>query len=516
MRKKRTIRLPCLLLAGLGGITLVAIIAIGLAAQPLPGPAAIATDPPTAAPTAPVPPPATPLEQQGAALRPRFRAELNGLAQAPRYFIQASVDPRTGQVTGQMSVQYTHRGAQPLTELVFRLLPNAQAIYGGGSLSVANVAQNGRSLQTTLAQGRTVLRAPLLQPLQPGQTITLSLAFRAQVPAGSGQGYGIFSRSRESLSLAGWYPLLAPYQDGWQTPPVPAVGDAMWAETSLYDVRLIVPSGYEVVSTGTALEWQDRAGQSTWHIVSGPAREFALAMSDRFEQRETQVDGVRLRLYTLPARAAATAPDEALKMMAAAFKAYVARFGPYPYTEFDLVEAAVGIGGYEFSGMVYVDYDRRVRGPFEQYRYLSAHEIAHQWWYNLVGNASVDEPWLDEALASYAAVLYLQYAGDAQGAARLLEAWKADYGLRGPGDPPVDSSALLFSNWVAYRRTVYYHGALFLDELRQTLGDERFFALLQRLQTRYRYRMITTDDFLRQAEDIASHDIAALWARWFR
>jgi hypothetical protein len=516
MRKKRTIRLPCLLLTGLGGITLVAIIAIGLAAQPLPGPVAIATDLPTATPTAPAPPPANPLEQQETALQPRFRAELNGLAQAPRYFIQASVDPGTGQVTGQMSVEYTYRGAQPLTELAFRLLPNAQAIYGGGSLTVENVTQKGRSLQTTLAQGRTVLRVSLPQPLQPGQMTALSIAFRAQVPAGSGQGYGIFSRSQESLSLAGWYPLLALYQDGWQTPPVPAVGDAMWAETSLYDVRLIVPSGYEVVSTGTAIERQDKAGQSTWHIVSGPAREFALAMSNRFEQRETQVDGVRLRLYTLPARAAATAPDEALKMMAAAFKAYVARFGPYPYTEFDLVEAAVGIGGYEFSGMVYVDYNRRVRGPFEPYRYLSAHEIAHQWWYNLVGNASVDEPWLDEALASYAAVLYLQYAGDAQGAARLLESWKADYGLRRPGDPPVDSSALLFSNWVAYRRTVYYHGALFLDELRQTLGDERFFALLQRLQTRYRYRMMTTGDFLREAEDIAGHDIAALWARWFR
>lgn len=516
MRKKRTIGASCLLLVGLGAITLLVVIAIGLAAQPLPDPVAPATDPPTAAPTAPALPPAAPLEQQEAALQPRFRAELNGLAQVPRYTIQASIDPRSGQVTGHMRVQYTHRGAQALTELVLRLLPNAQAIYGGGSLTVEKVAQDGRSLQATLAQARTVLRVPLAQPLRPGQAITLNLAFRAQVPAGSGQGYGIFSRSQESLSLAGWYPVLAPYQGGWQTPLVPAVGDALWAETSLYDVTLIVPSGYEVVSTGTVIERQDKAGQSTWRIVSGPAREFALAISDRFEQRETQVDGVRLRLYTLPARAAATSPDEALKMMAAAFKAYTACFGPYPYTEFDLVEAAVGIGGYEFSGMVYVDYNRRLRGPFEQYRYLSAHEIAHQWWYNLVGNPSVAEPWLDEALASYAAVLYLQHVGDAQGAARLLGSWKADYGLRGPGDPPVDSSALLFSNWVAYRRTVYYHGALFLDELRQTFGDERFFTLLQRLQTAYRYRMITTKDFLREAEAVAGRDIAALWAKWFR
>ncbi len=515
MRKKRTIGAPCLLLVGLGAITLLMVIAIGLA-QPLPGPAVIATDPPTVAPTALASPPATPLEQQEAALQPRFRSELNGLAQAPRYALRASVDPRTGRVLGQMSVQYTHRGAQAVTDLVFRLLPNAQAIYGGGSLTVENVTQEGQALQAAPAQGRTVLRVLLAQALQPGQTITLSLSFSAQVPAASGQGYGIFSRSQESLSLAGWYPVLAPYQDGWQMPPVPAVGDVMWAEMSLYDVTLIAPSGYEVVSTGSVIERRDTAGQSTWHMVSGPAREFAVAMSNRFEKRETQVDGVRLRLYTLPARAAATSPDAALKMMAGAFRAYVARFGPYPYTEFDLVEAAVGIGGYEFPGMVYVDYNRRVEGPFERYRFLSAHEIAHQWWYNLVGSSSVAEPWLDEALASYAAVLYLQHAGDVQGAVRLLQSWKADYGLRGPGDPPVDSSALAFSNWVAYRRTVYYHGALFLDELRQEIGDERFFALLKRLQTQYHYRIMTTGDFLREAEDVAGHDLAALWEKWFR
>lgn len=508
----------CLVLSGLGAVVLVALLAIGLT-LPLQGHSANG-----AAPTftqLPAPPPPDDagdsyLERQARALQPAFRADLAALSQAPRYTLSASVDPKAGKLIGQMRVQYTNTTAQALSELVFRLLPNARTIYGGGNLTIVQATRGETALQIEPARDGTSLRLPLTQPLEPGQTISVDLSFKAQAPAGSGQGYGIFSRTQGSISLAGWYPVLAVYDGGWQTPPVPSVGDAMWAEMSLYEVTLTVPSGYELVSTGTAVNQQEEEGQTTWHIVSGPAREFAVAISDRFEKRETQAGDVMLRLYTLPARSPATSPDEALKMMSQAFQAYVARFGPYPYTEFDLVEAAVGIGGYEFSGMVYVDYARRAQGPFAQYRYLTVHEIAHQWWYNLVGNPTVAEPWLDEAFASYAAVLYLEHAGGAQAAAQLLGAWRAEYGLRDPGDPPVNSPALDFGNWVTYRSATYYHGALFLEQLRREIGDAKFFALLQRLQTDYRYRMITTGDVLSLAEEAAGRDLDALFEKWFK
>ncbi len=462
-------------------------------------------------------PPATHayLERQAVALQPAFREELDALAQAPRYVIKASVEPETGSVAGQMRLFYTNTTQSVLYDLAFRLFPNAETIYGGGSLSVDRVTQGGIALRSELSEDQTVLRTPLAHPLEPGRMVVLELTFKAQVPARTRQGYGIFNRALGVLSLAGWYPVLATYDDGWQTPPVPPTGDAMQAETSLYEVSLTIPAGYEVISTGTLLRQEYSLQGVTWHLVSGPAREFAVAISDRFQKLETRAGEVTLRLYTLPAVEPAVAAAEAVDILANTFKAYVDRFGPYPFVEFDLVEAVVPIDGYEFSGMVYVDYAIRTQETREDYRYIVAHEVAHQWWYGLVGNHTVNEPWLDESFATYATVINLEDTESAQAGQRLLAYWRRTDGPRGRQDPPINSSTLGFASWNPYHATVYSRGAIFLHQLRREMGDEKFFELLKRYQRAYRYQIATTGDFFGSAEDVAGRDLDPLFEAWF-
>jgi hypothetical protein len=457
------------------------------------------------------------LARQAAALRPAFRADLEALADAPRYTIEASVDPELGSVAGVMQLDYINSSGEMLTDLVFRLLPNAESIYGGGSLSVTSAAAAGAPLESEPSEDGTVLWVQLEHPLAPGESLSLELTFSAQVPERTSQGYGIFNRALGALTLAGWYPLLAIHgEDGWDTPPVPATGDAMFAETSFYEVRLTTPAGYQVVSTGSVVGQEEGPAGVTWHLVSGPVREFAIAISDRFEVREAQSGEVTLRLHTLPAEEPAVAPDAGLEMLDETFAVYVERFGPYPFVEFDLVEAVVPIDGYEFSGMAYLDYAKRTRETAEDYRYSLAHEVAHQWWYGLVGNHSVREPWLDESLASYAALVALEVSVSSEAGEALLADWKETAGRRGPGDPPVNSSTLAFATWDPYHATVYTRGALFLDELRAELGDDgAFFALLKRYQAAYRYQMATTADFLSLAEELAGWDLDPLFAIWF-
>jgi hypothetical protein len=456
------------------------------------------------------------LARQAAALQPAFRADLEALAAAPRYVIEAGIDPEGGSLAGRMRLDYANTTGQTLSELAFRLYPNAETIYGGGSLNVVGVEQAGTLLKSKLSADGTTLRVPLARPLAPGETVSLELSFSAQVPSRTGQGYGIFNRALGVLCLAGWYPVLAAYgDDGWDTPPVPATGDVMFAETGFYEVRLTLPAGYQMVSTGTVLDRESGSDGVTWHVVSGPAREFALAVSDRFQVLETEAGDVRLRLYTLPADEPAVAPGDGLDMLAETFAAYDDRFGPYPFVEFDLVEAVVPIDGYEFSGMAYVDYAKRTRETRRDYRYTVAHEVAHQWWYGLVGSHSVREPWLDEALATYSALVNLEDTQGPQAGASLLAAWKDTDGARGPEGPPVNSSTLAFSTWGPYHATVYIRGALFLDELRGALGEEKFFELLRRYQEEYRYRVATTGDFLSLAEEVAGRDLDSLFASWF-
>jgi len=466
------------------------------------------------------PSPSTPeayMARQAAALQPAFRADLEALAEAPRYTIQATIDPEGGKVAGQMQLDYTNTTGQALSELAFRLYPNAQTIYGGGSLSLRSVTEGGIARETELSDDGTVLRVKLEAPLEPGEIVSLQMSFDAQVPYGTDQGYGIFNRAMGVVCLAGWYPVLAAYgDDGWDTSPVPATGDALLAVTSFYEVKLSVPAGYQIVSTGSVLGQEKSGTGVTWHLVSGPAREFAVAVSQNFQTLEAQAGEVTLRLHTLPAEEPAVAPGTGLEILTETFATYEERFGPYPFVEFDLVEAVVPIDGYEFPGMAYVDYAKRTQETGQDYRYTVAHEVAHQWWYGLVGNHPVREPWLDEALASYAVLVVLEDTQGSKAGAALLDQWSRTDGPRGPEDPPVNSSTLHFSTWGPYHATVYTRGALFLDELRRALGDEGFFALLKRYQQTYRYQIGSTGDFLGMAEEVPGRDLDALFTAWFQ
>ena len=232
-----------------------------------------------------------------------------------------------------------------------------------------------------------------------------------------------------------------------------------------------------------------------------------------FELHSREIDGILLRMFTQTGTEGSLQPELGLDLAAGNLRAFEARFGPYPFIELDIVESPITIDGYEFSGLVIVDPGLRSGGSQADYEYILAHEIAHQWWYGLAGNRTVEEPWLDEAHASYAAILYLEHAGRPESAAQLLSRWENTVSRL--SDPaPVDSSALEFENWNAYRDVVYLRGALFIHSLRQELGEEAFFRLLQRYQEEARYRIGSTELYLQLAEETAGRELDDFLQQW--
>jgi hypothetical protein len=457
-------------------------------------------------------------EKQALILGSEFKSDLDRVALAPRYTLTATVDLQDDTVSGEMDLHYTNRSGERLRTLVFRLYPNADTIYGGGSLTIDRILQGGVPLDVIYAQDTTVAQVTLDSPLEPDRAATVTLAFTAQVPDSPARGYGIFAHTHGILSLAGWYPILAPYEagKGWQTPPVPIVGDAMLSETSLYEVSLTAPSAHQVVATGKLLDEEIKENRTTWHFVSGPAREFAIALSDRFDTAQITVDGVTLRVHTLPASNAVTPPDEALKMASAIVSTYTGLYGPYRFKELDVVHTAVPIGGYEFPGMVYVEEAQRTTASRAEYEYLLAHELAHQWWYAQVGSHTVNAPWLDEGMATYSIALYRDRSAlSTSSGDTLLQEWQRSYGTRGAYDPLVNSSASDFTGWDAYRQTIYIHGALFIDALRQEMGDNTFFPFLKDFTDTHRYQIVPTETFLNAAQVASDEDLTPLFAAWF-
>lgn len=103
----------------------------------------------------------------------------------------------------------------------------------------------------------------------------------------------------------------------------------MFAETSFYEVILAAPAELKLASTGTVIGKETREAQTTWHIVSGPVREFAVALGRQFEVLESRQGDTILRLYPLPSRNPATSAGEGLDIFKEAFNYQIASTEDY-------------------------------------------------------------------------------------------------------------------------------------------------------------------------------------------
>jgi hypothetical protein len=448
------------------------------------------------------------------ALKPGFEADVETLPNAPRYFIQVTLDadePTT--LTGVERVRYTNTEEVPLDVVYFRLYPNLPGY--GGSMTVEKVALNDVPLETTLEAQGSALRVPLDPPLAPGAVAELTLRFRESLPTDTSVGYGLYAYADDVYALAGFYPTIPVYDDeGWNVEVAPPYGDATFTDSGFFQVRLTVPEDLTVVTSGSTLEISENGdGTRTWVAVGGPMRDFYVAMSSDYEVVSQEVDGTRVNSYY---RSAQDEEGElALRYAADALRVFNKRFGPYPYAELDVVATPTKAGGIEYPGAIVVA--QRLYGQEGGFFELAiAHEVAHQWWYGLVGNDQLDEPWLDEALTNYSAYLYSEETAGPSQADRIKEmvfekpyrAAQEDERDRGVAGPVASFSGR------DYGAIVYGKGPLFFDALRAQLGDEAFFAALRDFLETHRYGVAYPDDLIAAFEDTSDQQIDDLYEFW--
>ncbi|MBI3286971.1 MAG: M1 family metallopeptidase [Chloroflexi bacterium] len=446
-------------------------------------------------------------------MRPAFADQLLGIKGAPQYEIEVNLDPDQHLITGQQTVWYTNRTGQPLSEIYFRLLPATPAF--GRSMSVTRVRVDEREVQPTLEVQGTALRVPWGTPLEPGASAVFQMRFETAT-TGRLLLFSRFGQTGNLLELPAFYPLLAVYDEmGWHTEVLPEgqIPAETYAEAAFYQVHITAPSTQVVVTTGSCGPPQPQAEGSKWTCVAGLAREFAIFAASTYQGLSTQVEDATLRFfYTNPLH-----EDDARLMLASAVQAlrvFNRLFGEYPWVELDFVDGFVGHLAIEYPGLVQVGLESYQREPSVQERVIAAHEVAHQWWYNLVGNDQLNHPWLDEALATYSEALYVEEVHGAAAAREWVEGWQRQVGASGAC---VDQPATAFANFEDYVTVVYHKGALFFDEVRRTAGDAAFFAWLRAYIEANRYGIANGEKLLAAAEVVGQGEtVRALYDSWIR
>lgn len=456
---------------------------------------------------------------QTAAFVPDHHADIANPGMWDHYRITATLDPENLTVSGNVEVQVTNHTDQPLDTLIFHLYPN-HSDFGGGSLWVSDVVQvDGQDVSVFTELAGVLLTVPLPAPMAPNSRTVVSLPFRAHTPyQSSANGYGAFTYESGVWTLASFYPVLAVlFNDGWDRRAIDSQGDLAVTDTALYDVTLDVPAGWSLITTGSRIDpgTNDTPvpdGMQRKRFVSGPQRDFFVAAFQELEHVSMDIDGTTLISYYQPGNA--TAGQYVLDRAAQAWQSYTAHYGSNPLAEVEIVQVALtNFLGVEYPGVVLIDQELywNIGHILET---TVAHEVAHQWWYNMVGNDAKGQPWLDEGLASFSQIIYYESLGDSANAAAEVQTFRNQYGAaRDAGlDGVVNQPTAAFQG--NYITLVYAKSALFFVSLRSMMGDEAFFRFLQDYYATYSYRMATGDALIARAQDACECDVSQVYTDW--
>lgn len=285
------------------------------------------------------------------------------------------------------------------------------------------------------------------------------------------------------------------------------------SDKATWRFELTVPSDLAAVANGHLVEQRPGAGTTTWV----------------WEQRDPMSPYLVLLLtgdYTVLDGGTYLGTDAEIPLVNVAVTGDVERmqpyfdltddqlaffeplFGPYPLDQYGLAftESVPGLAMETQGRSLYSRDDFPGGEPGYLEHLLLSHELAHQWFGNAVSPDEWSDLWLNEAFATYAQWLWLDHVGIAplpeQAETSLLARQTT---TESTGEPSVE-------NLFGFER--YDGGAVVVHALRAELGDEAFFAVLQRWVADNDGTSATTEDFIALAESVAGRSLTDFFATW--
>ena len=440
---------------------------------------------------------------------------LEGLPGATVYRMKILIADDYRTLNGVEDVLYTNCENVELNELAFRLFPNV----AGGSTEILALNVDEMDAIPAFSSSGSTMRIPLDEPLSPGDAVQIHVAFRVDIPTEPGP-WGPFGFVGGILSLDAFYPMIPIYDDGWIVPDVPPQGDWTSLDAGFYLVEVTAPSALVMAASGVEVSRDVDDGHQTVTYAIGPARDFYLAGSERFTTYSETHGEVTITHYFFPGgeRQAETVTIYTKRML----DTYAGIFGPYPYTEFDVVTSFLQNGSaMEYPGIIAetIDiYDRSVVyfGVVRSQTMFEiglAHEGAHQWFYNVVGNDQVNEPWLDEAIAQYSSFLYYDAKAPYLGRNYQRDWWDLKWERVDHEEVPIGLSCGAYTR-ENYGPIIYGRAPYFFDALADALNMETAGEFLRAYYEQHRWGVATTASLRAVAEELCGCDLSELFDTW--
>jgi len=400
------------------------------------------------------------------------------------YHLQLQIFPMTQSIEGRLALEARSTKAG-LTEIPVDFYDNMPILEVGDNAVAFTRVDN-------------VVKLSLDRAYRAGEKLRVAIHYRGQPQDG---GFGAFT-FREHNGAPIIASLSEPYYARLWWPCKDTPGD----KADSVEVELTVPSDLIAVSNGTlenirqdgawrTFSWKTRYPISSY-LVSVAVTNYA-----EFSDSITFTDGTVMPIvnYVYPEDLADAQNELAdtrdmLDFFSRTFGTYAFKKEKYGHAQF-----AWG-GGMEHQTISSV-------GSFGNG--LISHELAHQWWGDMISIKSWQDIWLNEGFASYSEALFVEHRDGKQAYHEYMNLMNRPY-----------TSSVLVRDTSSvskiFDRVVYHKGAWVLHMLRHEIGDSSFFTLLRRYAAdpEFRYGNATTAAFQALAEQVAGQDLDWFFEQW--
>jgi len=473
------------------------------------------------------------------------------------YRIRATLDTASKELSGSETVTYHNASPDTLRFVWMQVDQNIyrpgsegsylyppQTRFGGrsfeGGYTIRSASAGGTAVEPHIHD--TMMRLDLPEPLAPGSSAEIRLAFSFPVPV---HGSDRMGRRGALYEMAEWYPRMAVYDDvnGWNTDPYLGQGE-FYLEYGNFDVSITVPAGYVVAATGrlqnagdvlTAAERRrlERAASSdsavavigpeeagkpgtrpttsgtlTWHFTARDVHDFAWAGAPDFlwDAQSVEVGGQRVTCHALYEPDASEAWRDAADMTCFSIHEF-SRWYPYPWPQ--ATSIAGPVRGMEYPMIVFVGSGGSERGMYG----TLTHEQGHEWFPMIVGSNERRFAWMDEGFNTFIdGFSNRDRFADETPFARYTARY--DTAVAEGRDVPImtvpDRIPPASLGVAAYRKP-----AMVLNLLRtEVLGPDTFDRAFSTYARRWAFHHPRPADFFRTMEDVSGRDLDWFFREW--
>jgi len=436
-------------------------------------------------------------------------------------------------LTCKQTFNYTNRTETTLENLMFHLYPRSfrqgastsvvsslnydKCYYNGnsyGDIEITELKVNNEDTEIQITgNDEDIANVEFTTPLAPDGNADIYFEFKVTIPNINHRfGYG-----DDTINIANFYPVVCVYENGeFAIDSYHYNGDPFYSEVSNYNVNFTTPSNYVVATTGNVTSTTDSETTKTYSINALAVRDFAIVQSDKFNIVSDKINKTTVNYYYYKNQY----PNEAIKASIDSVRTFNELFGEYPYETLNVVEADFVHGGMEYPNLVLISDAVDVQSDFIN---VIVHEIAHQWWYGLVGNNEYQYGWLDEGLTEYSTILFYnenpEYNVDTK---ELIKNTTNSYvtfvdvytKVFETVDTSMNRKLNEYNNESEYVYIAYVKGMLLFDSLHEILGHDKFIKGLQTYFADNQFKIATPDNLINSFEKATSSNIRNVFESW--